>query len=392
MNFLARRRRKYLSELRSLRHAEDDLLTPELRRDFDRVIADLEAAPGTESAAAIVRARREFGRLRLPTRYGSIRNWLDLLAVVGAVAFGIRGLFFQPFRIPTSSMQPTLYGIHYLERGAVPAVDRTAFPVRQVLFSARRAEATVAAPGSLDPDSVRERSSVLTDDVDFVIGGRGYRLPGAQRKVLEYADLEPGRLYRSGEVLADGYLLLGDHLFVERLSLYLSPPRRGDIMVFNTEGLMVNGTALMNQSGYYYVKRLAALPGDTVKITDNQLYVRPAGAAEFSRIQDLEPRFAKLYSGRGGYHGHLSGMGTFPADGGTEYTLPPDHYFMLGDNSAFSLDSRFFGGVPRRNLVGRAWLVFWPFGRRWGRVDTAPPLDIPTGAPRRGTFPSMYRQ
>lgn len=71
---------------------------------------------------------------------------------------------------------------------------------------------------------------------------------------------------------------------------------------------------------------------------------------------------------------------------------PPDHYFMLGDNSEFSLDSRFFGPVPRRNLVGKAWLVFWPFSRRWGIADRQGPVDAPTGESRRGTFPVMYRQ
>jgi signal peptidase I len=75
-----------------------------------------------------------------------------------------------------------------------------------------------------------------------------------------------------------------------------------------------------------------------------------------------------------------------------DYMIPADHYFMLGDNSSFSLDSRFFGAVPRRNLVGRSWFIFWPFSRRWGLTDRLPPLDIPTGVPVRGTFPVMYKQ
>jgi signal peptidase I len=65
---------------------------------------------------------------------------------------------------------------------------------------------------------------------------------------------------------------------------------------------------------------------------------------------------------------------------------------MMGDNSQFSLDSRFFGSVPRRNLIGRAWLVFWPFSRRWGWVDRQGPVDVPTGQPEGATFPSMYLQ
>jgi signal peptidase I len=77
---------------------------------------------------------------------------------------------------------------------------------------------------------------------------------------------------------------------------------------------------------------------------------------------------------------------------GVEYTVPEDHYLMLGDNSRFSMDSRYFGPVPRRNLIGRAWLVFYPFSRRVGVVDRNEPLDMPTGKPGTATFPVMSKQ
>jgi signal peptidase I len=51
---------------------------------------------------------------------------------------------------------------------------------------------------------------------------------------------------------------------------------------------------------------------------------------------------------------------------------------MLGDNSKFSEDSRYWGFVPRRNIVGKALFVFWPISRRWGFTDTTPPLQVPT--------------
>ena len=106
MNFLLKRKqRKLLAELKTRRHAEDDLLSPALRHDFDSIISDLENSEA--SPAAMKSARDRFAALRLPFKRGTMFAFLDLIVVVGAVAFGLRGLYFQPFRIPTSSMQPT---------------------------------------------------------------------------------------------------------------------------------------------------------------------------------------------------------------------------------------------------------------------------------------------
>ena len=77
---------------------------------------------------------------------------------------------------------------------------------------------------------------------------------------------------------------------------------------------------------------------------------------------------------------------------GVEYTVPEDHYLMLGDNSRFSMDSRYFGPVNRKQFIGRAWLTFYPLSRRTGLVDSSPPLDVPTDEPNISTFPVMYRQ
>ena len=382
-----RKKKKLLSEFKARRHAEDDLLTPEERAAFDELIADFASSPVTELKRASEAAESRMRKIVRP--YSAMRNLLDLLIVVGAVAFGIRGLFFQPFKIPTGSMQPTLYGIHYME--STPLGKKMPAFINYALFSARRARLQVKEEGTLALQGYS--SSLLSDNVEFTIGSRFYTLPGTPQKAAEYAGLEEGALCKAGEVKADGFLSMGDHLFVERFSIYLNPPQRGEVMIFTTDGLTVGGEPLSASSGFYYVKRLVALPGDTVRLKNDQLYVRPAGEKEFRPIQELAPRTRRLYSGKGGYQGHLSTMGDYRLFGAEEdYTIPSDHYFMLGDNSAFSLDSRFFGAVPRRNLVGRSWFIFWPFSRRWGLTDRLPPLDLPTGKAVRGTFPVMYKQ
>ena len=389
--FKHRKRRKFLNELRTMRHAEDDILSSADKRDFDALIERL-AGSGASDRAAISEARTALARIDHGIRFPALRELLDLLLVVGAVAFGIRGLFLQPFRIPTGSMQPTLYGIHYQYRDAERLTDKLASPLQFAIFARRRAEAEVRRDGAVDPGSFRVSDGLFKTDTGFDIGGMEYTLPGAAQKVLEYTELDPYRFYRSGEKLADGFLALGDHLFVERLSLYLREPRRGDVTVFNTENLEAQGRKLADLSGYYYIKRLAGLPGDTLKLENGRLYIRPRGAERFLPAEELDPRFKKIFSGRGGYHGYLNGRDELYLAPGTEYVVPDDHYFMLGDNSRFSLDSRYFGAVPRRNLVGRAFFVFWPFSRRWGIADAPEPFDAPTGGYNQGSYRVMYRQ
>ncbi len=305
-----------------------------------------------------------------------VREWLDVLAVVGAVAFGIRGLFLQPFLIPTGSMQPTLFGIHYVQSGSPYFKASPTAPnwLNQLLFSADRAFAEVTEPGRLKSVGRAGGNTV------FDIGTGRYSLPGEERKVTEYAGLDQRRYFERGEVLADGFLTGGDSLFVERLSHLFTGLDRGDIVVFNTSGLVgPNGRALAEMSGYYYIKRLAGLPGDTLKISGGMLYVRPEGAKEFRPITDFSEKFKKIFSGQGGYHGYLNGrqLSHLGFDG-EEFTVPPDSYFMLGDNSASSLDSRYWGTVPRSNIVGKAFVVFWPFSRRWGMTD-AEAIPEPSG-------------
>ena len=382
-----RKKKKFLGELKARRHAEDDLLSQEQKEAFDALIADYALSDPKEFKS--VSARTEEKLKKILTPYSCLRNLLDLLIVVGAVAFGIRGLFFQPFKIPTGSMQPTLYGIHYME--STPLGKNLPGFLNYALFSARRAKLAVQEDGEFLFEGYK--NSLFNDGVKFSIGSKSYFLPGDPRKVAEYSGLAEGQTLSKGEVKADGFLSMGDHLFVERFSIYLTPLQRGEVMIFTTDDLTVGGEPLSASSGFYYVKRLVALPGDTVRIKENQLYVKPSGGTEFLPIQKLAPRTEKLYSGKGGYQGHLSSMGDYRLYGVEEdYVVPRDHYFMLGDNSNFSLDSRFFGAVPRRNLVGRSWFIFWPFSRRWGTTDRLPPLDFPTGEAVRGTFPVMYKQ
>lgn len=133
---------------------------------------------------------------------------------------------------------------------------------------------------------------------------------------------------------------IGDCVAVEGFTYLLGSPRRGDMIVFRTKDIPAIG------NDEVYVKRLAGLPGDRLRITDGQLHVNgrpivfpPAGAA---RVRYLN-------------------AGSFLRTPTDEIVVPPDNYFVLGDNSANSADSRYWGLVPKAAVQGKVWFRYWPW-------------------------------
>ncbi len=128
--------------------------------------------------------------------------------------------------------------------------------------------------------------------------------------------------------------LEGDRIFVDKLSYRFHSPARGDIVVFKYP--------LDKKKDF--VKRLAGLPGDHVEIRDGKLIVNgktlegsPFGDHYYYNREDWE--FAKE---------------------GLRIEVPAERYFVLGDNSAQSSDSRNWGFVPKKNMIGKAFFIWWP--------------------------------
>ena len=265
-------------------------------------------------------------------------------------------------------MQLTLFGIHYIK--GEDSMPKLFGIVDYVLFSVQRAQATIKNSGYFDFQNYSEfRKYIIFPWTKFSIGGINYELPGDPHQTFRYCKMNSEKKYEEGDELCNGWLSLGDHLFVDRVSYHFREPRRGDVVVFVTEGLPCR------DRGYFYIKRLMGMPGDTLKIVESQLYVKEKDSDEFVPASKLGiSHIDKIYSGKGAYHGHLA-VGLLSE--GCELYIPKNSYFMLGDNSVNSSDSRAWGFVPRQNIIGRAFIVFWPFSRRWGLVDTKMPLDIP---------------
>ena len=130
----------------------------------------------------------------------------------------------------------------------------------------------------------------------------------------------------------------GDIVLVNRAVYNASSPKRGDIVVFKPKG---------NENTHYYVKRIVGLPGETVQIIENRVYIDG---------EKLEEAYDTT---------KINNVGI----AGEEVTLAGDEYFVLGDDRENSEDSRSadIGAVKREYLYGRAWYIISP-GKHRGFV------------------------
>jgi signal peptidase I len=142
----------------------------------------------------------------------------------------------------------------------------------------------------------------------------------------------------------------GDRVLVNKFIYTLQKPKRGDIVVFKT----VNIEGLDHRKDY--IKRLVGLPGDTLEIRRGHIYVNDQLLKEpeiFKNIYYTNTELMKRSQGTEGQYGLR----------GEKIRVPENSYFVLGDNSAVSRDSRYWGFVPAENLIGKAFLTYWPLNR-----------------------------
>jgi signal peptidase I len=135
----------------------------------------------------------------------------------------------------------------------------------------------------------------------------------------------------------------GDHFIMEGFTFLLRSPKRGDIIVLKTDGIA------SLPAGGIYIKRVAGLPGERLHIADGKLYVNDTNVALKNQAGEIS--YVPVRGAR-----YLTASVDI-------LTVPDGHYFVLGDSSADSADSRTWGCVPAKNIMGRASLRYWPPAR-----------------------------
>lgn len=120
----------------------------------------------------------------------------------------------------------------------------------------------------------------------------------------------------------------GQLLILEKISYRFHPPRRGEVVVFR----------LSAEPTSHLIKRVIALPGETIEVRDGRVYI---DGALLHEPYATAPTYPSMRPRR----------------------IPPDSIFVMGDNRGLSNDSRSFGPVAYSDIIGRAWLRYWPLDK-----------------------------
>lgn len=369
-----------------------DILAPNAIGEVEAGMAELQKTIADRAPADAIKKQMEKLEKTAeawlkPYPNASIRENVEVLLVALAVAMAIRTFFVQPFKIPTGSMQPTLYGVTSTNLLHEPDVK---FPtglerIRQWFEGISYIDLRAKTDGELN--GVTEPSKFLIFNIaqKVFIGGQAQWIffppDWGQDPLWHRAGLHQGTFYHAGEEVIRLEAQAGDHLFVDRVTYNFRPPKRGEIIVFATKGIDYMSEEEQKQ---FYIKRLVALSGEHVQIGDDRHLI-----IDGKRLDASTPGFARVYGfdpkklpAESEYSGHVNQtvanqtaaaenkqpllLGRLFPNKDTVYNIPPGQYMVMGDNTMNSSDSRTWGTFSSTNVIGKALLVYWPFTKRFG--------------------------
>jgi len=373
-----------------LLRAQQDILSPQAVQAVGASLEELRASVrGGAARAALLKQIENVetvaNKWLKPYPHPSWRENVEVLLVAIAVAMGIRTFFLQPFKIPTGSMQPTLFGVtsENLLDNPDARIPTGLTRIREWFQGISYLDIKAKHGGTLDAISHPLRFLIFNIKQTIRIGGFNQTIwfppdYGSERQHLAArAGLQLGRPYSAGEQVVKLKVQSGDHLFVDRLTYNFRKPRRGEIVVFQTAGI-ADPRMPQNQ---FYIKRLVAIGGDRVQIGDDRHLI-----VNGERWDASTPHFENVYSFDLGhqpqppqesqYSGHVNeavghqlgkvGLAPLFPDGTKVHQVEPDGYMVMGDNTLNSFDSRSWGEFPAANVIGKSFFVYWPITDRFG--------------------------
>ena len=376
-----------------------DILPPAKLEEIEAQRTELTAAMKARDEAKINTLNDKINELcqrALPTLKNSdIADNIEVFFVAIVVALGIRAYIAQPFQIPTGSMQPTLNGYNaegtaedtspnflkrlwdrkagtsyinvvsdhdgYLADGEYVTEHRWLLLFTYSLIHFKDGYTISVSAPKRQLEGELGLSTYLNAPTHVALGpdGQELRTPDDRRVLISEAG---GRYVSKGQLLARGVLHSGDHILVNKFAYHFRQPKRGEVWVFTTKhirGIEDQGNFDKEQGSQHYIKRLVGVPGDHWEVRPPELWINGKAAEEFGmkRVAAREGPYKTGYVRIHGYPGSAN-----------EGTLKADEYFAMGDNSTNSLDGRYWGPVPERNVVGPALFCYWPLGEHWGPI------------------------
>lgn len=416
--------RKHVKKL--LQH-QRDILSPKAIGEVETAMKELQDAVAAKAGRETLEKKMDglekaANQWIKPYPNSAYRENFEVLLVALAVAMGIRTFFLQPFKIPTASMQPTLYGItadNLLETGHQKPTglarvkdwcagasyvsykadqdgtfDGISKPLRLLIFNIKQTIWFDGQPHNLwfVPDT--GGGAPLQLNLFDTLLETFRPLPPAAPDGQDMSDLERrmgiprGTSFHKGDDVVKMKIISGDHLFIDRISYNFRPPQRGEIIVFETQGIE---NLSPDQQGTFYIKRLTGLGGETLSLKQDYDVAGVPQARYFTGgllvpvghlvvnghpLSASTPHFEDLYSfsnpapgarelqyQENHYYGHALLEALAP---GREFQVRPDAFFVMGDNTMNSSDSRFWGDFPQTKVIGKAFFIYWPISDRFG--------------------------
>ncbi len=349
--FEQRKKKKHflqvIKEAEHIRLMREDIIPEEILMRLKETIALMRTALKEKNFAKLEALEEKLNGLLpsiVPARKHSVlRENLEVLIVAIAVAMAFRAYFFQPFKIPTSSMYPTLYGITYQPKTEPSLFDTFPLKIVKWFFTGKWYKEVRAKESGIARFGLTREGRVIVINKSIHPAPDGMDLR-----------IKDGDFVSQGQLLATGVQVAGDHIFVNKLIWHFRLPQRGEIMVFKTTGI-IHPDIRQNE---HYVKRMVGMPGETLQIVHPSIYINGSPL-------EAQGRLAEIQNQAPGYVGYVP-IGDYLIAKGGVVKLESDEYFACGDNQRNSLDSRYWGPVKRQNLVGPAAFIYWPFSKRWG--------------------------